>query len=523
MASDMTTFGDEETETIEFVESYQPPIQAGRYTLKVEQDITEVDPGTKNPVAKGVHRTYTNTKTVLVKGERFSIKPCDICSVFPPDRNQGDHANVLPHIVFSRKTLPWERKSGVPDPKPPNNPQTTPWLVLLIFHDDDPTPKAQQVMVGDLFRNKFKPGPSSSERESTLGASAASYADANSSFSLEFDEHPWDQCKVVDVPVDLFRAIVPTQEDLGWLAHSRSVSGASGHKVGAWTESPTGEAADTPTGEFSVIIANRLPKSGGVSTAYLVSLEGMASFLASDSIPLPDIKANDNVATSVRLVVLKEWSFTCTPTHETFTGFFEQLTYEPLQLPRAAQVSDDPDDKLVSHALAMGYTALNHNTRWGDQTISWYRGPFLPFESPVPVTVPAPPIDASGSLTGATPISTADEALRYDPDLGMLDVSYAAAWQLGRLMAMRDKSFAYALYQWKHENMHKTYLHAHANTMQAHLAVLRALRGLKEGAPPPLLTAAGPADLLKTVFNSLADPLSSVLQSLALSGKDRTK
>ena len=117
MASEMTTSGGEETETIEFVESYQPPIQAGRYALKVEQETTEIDPDTKNPVAKGVRRTYTNTKTVLVKGERFSIKPSDICSVFPPDRNQGDHANVLAHIVFSRKTLPWERKSGVADPK----------------------------------------------------------------------------------------------------------------------------------------------------------------------------------------------------------------------------------------------------------------------------------------------------------------------------------------------------------------------------------------------------------------------
>ena len=523
MASEIKAFDGEETETIEFVESYQPPIQAARYTLKVEQEIIEVEPGTKNPVVKGVHRTYTNTKRVLVKGERFSIKLCDICSVFPPDRNQGDHGNVLPHIVFSRKTLPWERKSGVPDSaNPVNKPQATPWLALLIFHDDDPAPKAQQVMIGDLFRKKFKPGPSSSERESTLGASTASYADADRGFSLEFDERPWDQCTVVDVQVELFRAIVPSQEDLGWLAHSRSVSGTSGHRAGVETESPAGEAADTPTGEFSVMIANRLPKPGRVTTACLVSLEHMASFLASGTTPRPVIKADENVATSVRLVVLKEWSFACTATHETFTGFFEQLTYKPLQLPCAAQASDDPDDKLVSHALAMGYTALKHNSRWGDHTISWYRGPFLPFSSPVPVTVPAPPLDQDGTWTGATPICTADEALRYDPDLGMLDVSFAAAWQLGRLLAMRDKSFAYALYQWKHENTHKTYLHTHAKTMQAHLAVLTALRGLKEGAPPPLLTAAGSADLFRTVFDSLADPLRSVLQSLAL-GKDRTK
>jgi hypothetical protein len=39
--------------------------------------------------------------------------------------------------------------------------------------------------------------------------------------------------------------------------------------------------------------------------------------------------------------------------------------------------------------------------------------------------------------------------VRYDPAIGMFDVSYAAAWELGRLLSLQSKSFSTSLYQWK--------------------------------------------------------------------------
>jgi hypothetical protein len=103
-------------ETIRFVESYKPPMQAGTYTLTIEQQVT----GPK------INDTFTHTKKVYVQGERFSLDPLDIASVFPPDRNRGDHFNVLPHIVFSRKTLPWERKIGNPESVQNDTPRAKP-------------------------------------------------------------------------------------------------------------------------------------------------------------------------------------------------------------------------------------------------------------------------------------------------------------------------------------------------------------------------------------------------------------
>jgi hypothetical protein len=83
----------------------------------------------------------------------------------------------------------------------------------------------------------------------------------------------------------------------------------------------------------------------------------------------------------------------------------------------------------------MGYTALNHNTRLGEQAVSWYRGPLVPLDLEIEDSYafrPAP-----------------DAAVRYSPLDGMMDVTYAAAFQLGRLLALQDRHFARALHTYR--------------------------------------------------------------------------
>ena len=48
-----------------------------------------------------------------------------------------------------------------------------------------------------------------------------------------------------------------------------------------------------------------------------------------------------------------------------------------------------------------------------------------------------------------TDFSCADAALRYNSDTGMFDASCAAAWQLGRLLALQDQAFAQALFRFR--------------------------------------------------------------------------
>lgn len=333
------------------------------------------------------------------------------------------------------------------------------------------------------------------------------YSNSSKTWALEPGENLKDPCLVVDVPVELFSAIAPTKEDMGWLAHAREVLHEQEPNALLSTE---GAADETPLGEYSVIIANRLPKNGGVSTACLVSLEGMEAFLPLDSGKSPNLEPSSRY---IRLVVLKQWSFSCTAPHETFKGAFQNLTYGPLQLPYTPPAFSPPSptedesasEATVKNAMAMGYTALNHHTRWGDQTISWYRGPLQPFKTLPDVNSPL-----SASLV---PLSTADAALRYDPDLGMLDVSYAAAWQLGRLLAMRDKSFAYALYQWKQEVARKSF----QDHQTSRLNKLPHIQLLLTGGEQPMLTE----EIRHAALKYVADNLKDIL--VTLDGKDTAK
>jgi hypothetical protein len=92
-----------------------------------------------------------------------------------------------------------------------------------------------------------------------------------------------------------------------------------------------------------------------------------------------------------------------------------------------------PADKF----LRQGFVPLPHRFRQGSQSVSWYRGPLA-----------VGPNYQIGVKEGAN-VKMADELLIYQQDTGFFDVSYAAAWELGRLLALRSKSFSGKLDQWK--------------------------------------------------------------------------
>ena len=96
---------------IDFTPHHRPPVESGEYDIAVKQTLS----GGGIDTAYGSEGTtpLAATYRFFVAGERFSIAPKEIHSVFPPDQNVGQHTNVLPHILINRTTLPWERE-GVP-------------------------------------------------------------------------------------------------------------------------------------------------------------------------------------------------------------------------------------------------------------------------------------------------------------------------------------------------------------------------------------------------------------------------
>jgi hypothetical protein len=411
------------SERMTFIEHFIPPLEAGTYQVSVEQRLKHAPTA---DVPEAIDEAYVNTRRFVVSGPRFRLDPTEVNAVFPPANNQGEHGNVLPHVVLTRRTLPWERTpDGTGDGRP--------WLALLLFDEHDPPPPVSTVQLGDLQRQPFVREPAATATASTLAADAVSYEDGfrilKLTFAREYGEEWSDRCQVIDVPADLFRTVAPSLDDLSWLAHARTVS----------TVRKAGVAGEAPA-TFSVVVGNRLTGPGSRCTVHLVSLEGMAPFL-------PGGAAGQ--AKTIRLVSLRSWSYTSLDPRESFTGYLKALNTGPLQ--RALQ-APDPGQQ-VAGAFAMGYTAAAHHTRQGDRTVSWYRGPLVPFEVPSTIFVPTPDPD-SGLPVRA--IETADELVRYEPANGLMDVTYAAAWQLGRLLALQNQRFAAVLQDWRRDNTRRT-------------------------------------------------------------------
>jgi hypothetical protein len=216
---------------------------------------------------------------------------------------------------------------------------------------------------------------------------------------------------ILNLDSAFFASIAPSLDDLQYLAHVRTVDTVN-------------KSDSTVTeGQYSVVIGNRLPQPGTKSRAFLVSLEEMGGTLPQGS------------TNPVALTILYAWRFFTIEEPRDFTDVVAGLNAAPLTLPPPA-LSSTPSasDTAVANSLAMGYKPVLHTLRVGGQTVSWYRGPFAPYAVTRTVNVP---------------INSSDAVCFYDPTTGMMDASCSAAFELGRLMALHNGSFATGLYNWK--------------------------------------------------------------------------
>jgi hypothetical protein len=533
--------------TIEFLENHQPVLPLGDYKLSVTQEISAKEIKSKNKFPASLHFS--------VLGPRFTLDPQEIQAVFPPPGSLGDHANVLPHIILNRSTLPWERvvvpieKKDNADAKKKEEEKEIPWLALFLFDEEEvKTTKVTTPLSLSLSDLKKQMG------------------DQFPHFRPELGDQENDTLTVIDVDKTLLQAIMPTKADLKFLAHVRQ------------TKDPTGK----PTGEeVAVIIGNRLPKAGKLSTVHLVSLEGRYPATGDFAYPTTGDK--------VRLVSLTSWRFACVDRRQSFKGLLMHLNHQLLfnikddgispalnqkqitdALKQAFAQSEHPLEKsvtvdrvqwkitdntryyLISNALnvynqagkklfkltatpvipidptlkgtfqeenhrlsdeakiynskqdhwwintnqysilqdadrlyvyyldtdssgtlrlpplksvdqassnaaesyfKMGCVSLSHAMRQGNKTVSWYHGPLVPGSNTTPKDI-------------SLPVRSADNLVCYNATHGMFDVSYAAAWELGRLLALQSKSFSVSLYNWKRSHAQKI---KHAEQQIAHL------------------------------------------------------
>jgi hypothetical protein len=409
------------TGDIKFYDRFAPPLPAGQYTVSTSQTVL----GAKD-INNGADPLYTAPdQAVLITGPRFSLSAKNVFSMYPPADSAGAFIDHLPHVVLSQRSFPWARSivdlAVEPNPSPAPTP-ATPWLAVLTFYSAD-------IQRPNDPLNPNPSGPVSPPKTMQVAAIVAANATILTPKIQPTTTENTQQAQVVEMTYAFFKSIAPSQTDLPFLAHGRQVNTEGKAVVGAQAE-----------GFFSVAVGNRVLLDGDTQTAVLVSLEGHWDRLPGGS----DASNPANNAKSIRLVILASWSFTALPSGGDFLYLMSQLDVTLLRLP-ATGPTDAPDTDPAAQAvqaLALGYVPLTNDLRDGEKTTSYYRGPGA--AAPCATDMDYGPYHYS------------DSTIHYDPTFGTFNLSYAAAFQVGRLLALSDGSFAAALVRWRNDYFYRT-------------------------------------------------------------------
>ncbi len=381
---------------LQFLEYDKPRLESGTYRVTVTQDLT--------PSTVVGNKTFTEQYLdFAVLGERFSLDADAIHTVFPPSGSIGRRTDVLPHIAIKRTTFPWERSAYA------GGEDYEPWVALLLFDE-------KEFGKEDVVKQVVEAGSLATKPVKLANGAAVPQTAQFPSITLEEPgQTAADLVTVIDVKRKLLEKILPTWEELKLLAHVRRR-----------------KSGDSTLRDLAVVMSNRLPRAGSDSIMHLVSLEGRYTDDAAKTFKYQSAGADGYI----RLVSLASWTFSAVPeTGKDFEELVEDLATGTLALP--APVGSTSAQTDAQKYLSRGFVPVPHKLRQTATTYSWYHGPFVPYAK-----------GTQFSLDADLP-QFADGLIQYDKTLGMFDSSYAAAFELGRSLALEDKSFCAALYQWK--------------------------------------------------------------------------
>ena len=366
-----------------------PALPGGLYTISVNQEL-----GLADAAIDGLEQT------LYIDAPRFALDPLDIHSLYPARDAVGNFAAELPFIVFTKPTLPWERIVSAGAHAPETKQPPVPWLALLVFAQGEVSETYTATILDYLHPAPGGP-PIKVPLAGRITPEAAQFIDQQ------------QQCQYIEVDSKILRALLPRLNELPYLAHVRRV------------EMKFKPDMDMPSqGVFAIVMANRLPLPGRSHIAHLVSVEGCEDLL----VDRPDQSAVDGK--SVRIISLASWKFECSARSASFRDMIARLPANNsedlrLALPVGPQMSAG-----VQQRLKRGYVPLPYHLMSGARTFAWYRGPAVP--APSQGEVMPPPAQA---------LFSASAAMQFDRSTGVFDQTYAAAWQLGRSLALADPQF----------------------------------------------------------------------------------
>ncbi|KAL5371453.1 hypothetical protein DPSP01_014260 [Paraphaeosphaeria sporulosa] len=405
--------------------SYLPGLEAGMHTIKIQQ-VLDTDPKEINRAAIGPPKMLNSTQHFNVIQPEYSLPKDAIHSFYPPE-GHADENRILPHVVLHDPLLPWERRGTLKEDS--NALNELPWVALLVFPADEL--KLTNAELNGLMQ----------EQTGIVRMDFQTLAEMNhlATTPVDLASAPTQVADFVFIETTKLQNLLSAYDSAGniqpykqpilerykYLTHVKHVNMKG-------MASSTG--GDDDIGMFSVVVAHQTGPWDNPNTthmaAHLVSIERL------------DPTENPNFATTaprVALCSLFSWTYTVLPAlslnvkdaMEHLSTTMNVLSIDPCAS-TALIGSRDKVQKRVGYRMQDGYTLASHRVQTGESTVALVRGPFTP-------TV------QNGETLGSHQSTFATDLQVLDKELGIMDISYSLAWQLGKSMAIADMAFCAAL------------------------------------------------------------------------------
>lgn len=220
----------------------------------------------------------------------------------------------------------------------------------------------------------------------------------------------------IQLKAELLEQLLPTESEFPYFYHYRQVY------IGNKPEMNL-------DGMFTVLLSNRLPEyvdgQGCIYEVHLTSILGLGSALKEE-------KNKDK--STVEIISLDSWEFTVSGKSP---RSFRHICAQMKENVNSEWLYRLEDIGAASGRLQHGFVPMEYQTRLGDSGICWNRSPFLPCQA--------------DKMRRASFYQTADGALCYDGGDCMFDVTYAVAFETGRMAAIRDEAYIASLLSFRRE------------------------------------------------------------------------
>ncbi len=454
-----------------------PHIRPGTYRVEQRQTMTGGGLGSGDTLP-------SRTQHIEVTAPRFSLPGTEVFGVFPPPNATGAFAGRLAQIVLRSRTLPWDRAASA----------SQPWLALVVLANGEANFLPDVPATAAYTSGRAPAGIPSDARAAALEVPQKTLTDAfpaASELDLMAHVRHVDPSETEYADSDGWVSVLISnrlpQPSTSYAAYLISLEGqidllpGPGRVANEFTkggvfddlfdlseiELPRAQrVADLPrppmrttrprradAGPTATFRDHDLRRDAVAGSASAVRAGVSAARLVNHTVDfaaLGDLVAIDPaLLVTRRFPVLAHWEFSCSDEDGDFAGYMNHLEVgllgtAPIVDPRAPVVP----------VAASGHVEVAHTDRRGAAGTAWYRGPF----SPSTVTR-----DAAGR-----PYHVADQARRVGTD-GREDLSLAAAFEVGRLLAMSDLQFLRALRQWIREEF---VTRRHADVVRPYLDAL---------------------------------------------------